>query len=141
MSGQPQALDFNPWEFVKRHFRNSKHPWADVSSIKLNRPLVYLVSVINAARRKESGAIVNYGKLKIQGPAPADTATQKQKIIGLHPSLKEVLPPMLGDPKHEVVIIFEVHFGAEHLMYSSAYGLPYPAKEARDAAPPPANTA
>ena len=129
MSSQPQTLDFNPWDFVKHHFRNVKQPWADVSGIKLGRPLVYLASIINAARRKDTGAVVSYGRLKVQGPAPADTATQRQKIIGLHPSLREILPAMLADSKHEVIIIFEIRFGSEQLMYSSVYGLPYPMKE------------
>ena len=133
MSSTPQSADPSPWAFVKHHFRYTKQPWADVSAIKLGRPLVYLASIINAARRKGSGAIVNYGRLKVQGPAPADTPTQKQKIIGLHPSLKEVLPAMLGDPKHEVVVIFEIRFGSEQLMYSSAYGFPYPAKDPQPA--------
>lgn len=121
----PPASAPDPWAFLKHHLRDTRPPWADVAGIKLARPLVFLVCVINAARRNDTGAVVNYGKIKVQGPAPADTATQKQKILGLHPSIKEALAPLLDDAKHEVIVIFEIHFSGERLMYSLAFGIPY----------------
>ena len=131
MSSLPPSQ--NPWVFVKHHVGQTKNlPWQDLSKVPGPRPVVFLTTIYNVAV-KAGGQIVNYGKMKVIGPAHANSDTQKRNLISGHSSLLN-LSELVSNQKIEAIVIFEVRYNSRKTGHVTALGIPYPAPSAAPSA-------